>query len=176
MVQIAASSFEGLFIQALKVEGQVVEKLKQVGFDAKRMEPAYGVDVWRKALQVASLEYYPKLSPSAAEFQLGSRMVEGYFGTIVGKMIQAAIPYLSADTLCLRLPRFFASGIVGEVKKPEVVKVADKHYTVKLFGDQGVPWFTAGAIDSVLRQTKVKPTCTVADVKADNFTIDITWL
>ncbi len=175
MVQIAASTFEGLFIQALKVEGPFVDKLRAVGFDPLRMETVYSVEVWRKTLQLASLEFHPKLSPSAAEFQLGVRMVEGYFGTLVGKVIHAAMPFLSADTLCMRLPRFFSSGIVGALKPPEVKKLGDRHYAVTLFGDQGVPWFTAGAVDAVLRQVKVKPTVQVAEVKAEHFTIDITW-
>jgi uncharacterized protein (TIGR02265 family) len=139
------------------------------------MEPTYSVEVWRQALQVASREYYPQLSPTDAEFQLGVRMVDGYFNTLVGKVLHAAMPFLSADTLCLRLPRMFSSGVVGPQKMPVVTKLGERHYAVQLFGDQGVPWFTAGSVDAALRQTKVTPTVRVAEVKADNFTIDITW-
>jgi uncharacterized protein (TIGR02265 family) len=159
----------------LKVEGPIVGRLKEIGFDPKRMEPTYTVEVWRKALQVASLEYYPQMSPAAAEFALGSRMVEGYLETLVGKVIQAAMPFLSADSLCMRLPRFFSSGIVGAVKQPEVKKVGEKLYKVTMFGEQGVPWFTAGAVDATLKLTKVKPNVQVDEVKADAFTINITW-
>lgn len=175
MVLIAASAFEGMFVRALKVDGVVAGKLRDIGFDPVRMEPAYTVDVWRKALQVASREYYPTLSPAAAEFELGARMVNGYLETLVGKVIHAAMPFLSADTLCVRLPRFFSSGIVGAVRTPEVTKVGDKHYTVTLWGDGGVPWFTAGAVDATLKLTRVKPSVKVWDVKPDNFTVDITW-
>jgi len=175
MVRIASSTFEGMFIRALKVEGTVAAKMKEAGFDAVRMEPSYTVDVWRKCLQIAAAHYYPAQSPSAAEFSLGSKMVEGYLETIVGKMIKAAMPFLSADSLCMRLPRFFSSGIVGAVKQPEVSKLGERHYKVTLFGDQGVPWFTAGAIDTTLRLTKVKPTVTAVDVKAESFSCDITW-
>lgn len=175
MVRIAAGTFEGLFIRALKVDESMAGRLKELGFDLKRMEPSYSVEVWRKALQLAGREYYAQLSPSAAEFELGKRMVTGYFETLVGKVMQAAMPFLSADTLCLRLPRFFASGIVGDVKMPIVKKLGDKHYAVTLFGDQGVPWFTAGAMDTTLRLTKVTPTVQVSEVKADSFTVEVTW-
>jgi uncharacterized protein (TIGR02265 family) len=175
MVRIASSTFEGMFLRALKVEGSVMGKLKEIGFDAARMEPSYTVEVWRKALQVASREYYPALSPAAAEFELGSRMVNGYLETLVGKVIHAAMPFLSADTLCARLPRFFTSGIVGDVKTPVVEKLGDKHYQVTLWGDGGVPWFTAGAVDATLKLTRVKPSVKVWDVKPDSFTVDITW-
>lgn len=175
MVRIAGSTFEGLFVQSLKVDGAVAAKLREIGFDPARMETSYTVDVWRKALTVASLEYYPAMSPQQAEFELGSRMVKGYLDTIVGKVIQAALPFLSADSLCTRLPRFFSSGIEGQVKKPEVAKVGDRHYTCTLYGEQGVPWFTAGAVDATLRLTKVKPKVTVASVKPEAFTVDITW-
>jgi uncharacterized protein (TIGR02265 family) len=176
MLQIAASAFEGLFIQALQVQGPIVDKLRATGFDPARMETTYTVDVWRKALQVASLEYYPTLSPQDAEFQLGVRMVDGYFQTIIGKLIQAGMPFFSPDSLCKKLPRFFSSGVVGPQKMPVVTKVAEKHYTIQLYGDQGVPWFTAGSVDASLRKTKVVPTVRVAEVKADNFTLDITWV
>lgn len=175
MVQIAAGTFEGMFIRALKVDEVVAGKLREAGFDIKRMEPSYAVEVWRKTLQIAAREYYGNLSPSAAEFELGKRMVSGYFETLVGKVMQAAMPFLSADTLCLRLPRFFSSGIVGDVKMPEVKKVGDKRYAVTLFGEQGVPWFTAGAIDTTLRLTKVKPTVQVSEVKPESFTVEVTW-
>ncbi len=175
MVQIAASTFEGMFIRALKVNGPIVGRLKAVGFNPERMEPAYAVEVWRQSLNVAAMEYYPTLSPADAEFQLGARMVRGYLGTIVGKVIEAALPFLSADALCMRLPRFFSSGIVGDVRPPEVTKVGPGHYQVTLFGDQGVPWFTAGAVDAVLRINKISPKVRVLEVKPTSFTVDIAW-
>lgn len=174
-VRIPSATFEGMFIRALKVSGPVVEKLKAVGFDPTRMEPTYEVKVWRVALDVAAREYYPGKSATEAEFELGRRMVEGYLDTIVGKVIQAGMPYLSPDTLCLRLPRFFSSGIDGTVKPPESKKLGERHYQATLYGEQGVPWFTAGAIDTALRQLKVQPAVTVASVKPDHFVIDITW-
>lgn len=176
MLQIAASAFEGLFIQALEVQGPIVERLRASGFDPVRMETTYTVDVWRKALQIASLEYYPTLSPSDAEFQLGVRMVDGYFKTIIGKLIQAGMPFFSPDSLCKKLPRFLASGVEGPQRMPEVTRLGEKHYSIQLWGDQGVPWFTAGSVDASLRKTKVVPSVRVAEVKADNFTIDITWV
>ncbi len=175
MVRIASSSFEGMFIRALKVDEVVAGKLREIGFDVKRMEPSYSVEVWRNALQVAGREYYPNLTPAAAEFELGTRMVNGYFETLIGKVLNAAMPFLSADTLCLRLPRFFSSGIEGPVKVPVVKKVGERHYTVTLFGEQGVPWFTAGAVDATLRLVKVKPVVQVAEMKADSFTVEMTW-
>ena len=93
----------------------------------------------------------------------------------LGRVIQAALPFLSADALCARLPRFFSSGIVGTVKAPVSTKVAERHFSVTLYGDQGVPWFTAGAVDAVLRSKGVAPTVTVASVKPTEFTVDITW-
>jgi uncharacterized protein (TIGR02265 family) len=176
MVKIAASTFEGLFIQALKVQGPTVDKLRAVGFDIKRMESSYSVDVWRKSLEVARLEYFPQLSQTDGDFQLGATMVDGFLKTIIGTLIRAAIPFLSADAFCVRLPRFFSSGIEGDFRKPALVKLGDKRYAVTLFGEQGVPWFTAGAIDAALRLTKVTPNIVVSEVKAESFTVNITWI
>lgn len=176
MPQIAGNTVEGLFIHALKVSGPIVAKLKQIGFDAERLEPAYEIDVWRKALRIAGDEYYPGLTPQDAEFQLGVRLVDGYFTTIVGKMIQAAMPFLKAETLCLRLPRYFNTGVVGETQPPIITKLGDRHFQTTLFGATGVPYLAAGSVDAVLRKTKVKPLVKVDSINAGSFTLDITWV
>lgn len=176
MTQIAAGSFEGLFLRALKVSGPIVDRLKAAGFNPEKMETAYSVEVWRRSLQIAGAEYYPSLQPAQAEFELGKRMVDGYFETLVGKVLEATMPFLSTETLCKRLPRMFSSGVIGEVKMPIATRVADRHYTIQLWGDQGVPWFTAGAVDTVLRRTKATPTVTVTDVKKDSFIVDVKWV
>ena len=63
----------------------------------------------------------------------------------------------------------------GDLKPAETKKLGERHYQATLFGDQGVPWFTAGSVDSALRLTRVTPSVKVAEVKADHFVIDITW-
>lgn len=174
-VRITASTFEGMFQRGLEVDDAMAAKLRAIGFDIKRMEPSYPVSVWAEALRLAAREYFPQHSPADAEFELGKRMVDGYFATLVGKVLGAAMPFLSPDTLCTRLPRFFSTGVEGETKPAQIRKLGERHYEATLYGDQGVPWFTAGSVDSALRLTRVKPTVKVAEVKPDHFVIDITW-
>ena len=176
MAEIAGNTFEGLFIHALKVKGPVVAELKKVGFDATRLEASYSIDTWREALRIAAREYYPTLSPAEAEYQLGVRLVDGYLTTLVGRVIQAALPFLKPDTLCMRLPRYFNTGVIGgENAPPTVTKVGERHYQTTLFGKDGVPWLTAGSVDAVLRLARVTPTVKVDKVEAGSFTLDITW-
>jgi uncharacterized protein (TIGR02265 family) len=174
MVQIAGSTFEGLFLKTLKVQGPIVQQLRRLGFDPEKMEAAYSVEVWRKSLQLAAKEYYPTLSSTDAEFQLGSRMVGGFLETIAGKVIAAALPFLSADGLCKRLPRFFSSGTIG-MPPPTLTHLGERHYQVTMYGDQGVPWFTAGAVDAVMRINQVTPNIKVETVTSTSFTVGIRW-
>jgi len=175
MARIAVNTFEALFLKALQVEGPVVAELKAVGFDVARLEPSYDVTVWRAALDVAGRHAYPDLSRDQADYQLGARLVDGYFDTLVGKVMLAAFPLLSAEALCKRLPRYFASGIDNVEKLPELEALGPGHFRVTLFGDGGVPWFTCGAIDAVLARKQVQPRSTVADVQPRQFTIDIAY-
>lgn len=175
MARIAVNTFEALFLKALKVEGPVADELKAIGFDVARLEPSYDVSVWRSALDVAGKHFFPDLTRDQADYKLGGRLVDGYFDTLVGTVMLAAFPLLSPDALCKRLPRYFASGIDNVEKLPELEAKGPGHYRVTLFGDGGVPWFTCGAIDGVLARKQVQPRSTVADVKARQFTIDITY-
>jgi uncharacterized protein (TIGR02265 family) len=173
-MEIAGSIFEGLFIRALKVRGPICQRLAAVGFDCQKMEPTYPVDVWRKSVQVAATEYYPTLPLNEAQFQLGSRMLQGYLETLVGKVIAAAMPFLSADTLCKRLPRLIAGGNKG-MTPPTVTYLEPGHYQLTLFGEQSIPWFTAGTIDASLRANRVTPQVVVKSSTLEQTMIDIRW-
>ncbi len=174
--RVAGSAFEGLVIRSLDVDEVVGGKLRAVAFDIQRMETSYSVEVWRRAIHVAAAEFYRALSTSAAEFSLGSRMVNGYFQTLIGKVLQAGMPFLSADTLCMRLPRLLSTGVLDQVKVPAVSKHADKTYVLTMYGAGGVPHFTAAAIDATLRLVKVTSTGQVDNVNADSFSVGITWV
>lgn len=115
MTQVVAlqSLFEGLFVRALQPNAVFKEKLRGKGFDLARMQPRYPIQVWIDCVDVAIAEVYPQLSRPEAWSAIGDRFVEGYFQTLVGRMIATTLPFLSAKTFVGRSPRFISTGLDG---------------------------------------------------------------
>lgn len=107
------SMFEGLFVRALKVEGPLKAKLKEKGFDLDAPKPRYPVAVWEDCLDVTIAELYPGVGRSEGWERIGRRFISGYFETLVGKFISAALPFLSAKAFIDRGPRFITTGLEG---------------------------------------------------------------
>jgi len=115
MAEVVAlhSMFEGLFKRALDASGPLKEALLQQGFNLDRPRPRYPVSVWRNCVDAAAVHLYPGMPRDVAWTALGRRFIEGYFATLVGKMISASLPFLSAKTFINRVPRFISTGLEG---------------------------------------------------------------
>lgn len=109
------SMFEGLFVRALKVDGAFKDKLRAKGYDVDRPRTRYPMAVWLDCVDVAALEVFPGLARPQAWVQLGRRFIDGYFETLVGRMIGVTLPFLSPKTFVGRVPRFVTTGLEGEV-------------------------------------------------------------
>lgn len=107
------SMFEGLFVRALHVDGPLKERLRASGFDIDRPLPRYPVAVWEACVDAAAEALYPAVARGEAWQRLGRRFIEGYFETLVGKLIAAALPFLSAKGFVNRAPRFITTGLEG---------------------------------------------------------------
>lgn len=109
------SLFEGLFIKALEPKGAFREALRQKGFDVDHRLPRYPATVWVNCVDVAAGELYPKRSREAAWEVLGEHFIEGYFQTLIGRMIGSTLPFLSPRTFLMRAPRFISTGLENAV-------------------------------------------------------------
>lgn len=107
------SMFEGLFVRALHVEGPLKETLRQKGFDLDKPQPRYPVTVWEDCVDAAVAELFPGVSRGEGWQRIGRRFIEGYFETMVGKVIAVALPFLSAKGFINRSPRFISTGVEG---------------------------------------------------------------
>jgi uncharacterized protein (TIGR02265 family) len=112
-VKALQSLFEGLFVRALQPSGSFKDRLREKGFDLSRMQPKYPIQVWLDCVDVANSEVHPELSRPDAWVAIGDRFVEGYFQTLVGRMIATTLPFLSAKTFVGRSPRFISTGLEG---------------------------------------------------------------
>jgi uncharacterized protein (TIGR02265 family) len=107
------SMFEGLFVQALQPQGAFKQRLREKGFDLDRQKTSYPIAVWDDCLDVASAELYPGQPRATAWRHIGRRFVDGYFQTLIGRMIAAMLPLLSAKRFMGRMPGFITTGLQG---------------------------------------------------------------
>jgi uncharacterized protein (TIGR02265 family) len=115
MAEVVAlhSMFEGLFTRALRVKGPLKEALRAKGFDHDRPHTRYPIKVWVDCVDAACLDLYPTVPRASAWTTLGRRFIEGYFETLIGKMISASLPFLSTKAFVARVPRFITTGLEG---------------------------------------------------------------
>lgn len=107
------SMFEGLYVRALQPEGEFKARLRDKGFDLDRQRLSYPISVWHDCLDVTSSVLYPG-EPRAVAWQgIGVRFVEGYFNTLVGRMISAMLPFMDAKRFMGRVPGFITTGLQG---------------------------------------------------------------
>ena len=57
--QIQQSSFEGLFVKVLKVDGDFAEDLRKAGFDVARQQPSYPSPVFKACMEIGCRHVYP---------------------------------------------------------------------------------------------------------------------
>lgn len=105
------SMFEGLFDRVLKPAGEFREALKVAGYDMANPKPEYPIEVWRECLYVAAKFKYPQLTRDDAWRAIGRTFLQGYFETIIGRLIAAAFPHFSPRTFVSRAPRLMRSGV-----------------------------------------------------------------
>lgn len=107
------SVFEGLFSRALKPERDFLAELRAAGYDPARPERRYPTRVWKACVEVACRRVHPELPEGEAMNLLGRRFIDGFFETIIGKVVLVALPFLSADSLVRRIPKFRSMTATG---------------------------------------------------------------
>ena len=73
----------------------------------------YPIAVWIDCLDVTSAELYAGQTRAAAWQQIGYRFIEGYFETLVGRMIAVMLPFMNARRFMGRVPGFIRTGLKG---------------------------------------------------------------
>lgn len=147
------SMFDGMFSVALKPEGAFRDELNAAGFDLDKPLPEYPYEVWRQCLMVAARHVFPEQTQDRAFWLLGERFIEGYLATLVGKLIAAALPFLSAKALVQRSPRFCSTGVGGATfdlewlgEREAVLKMPELPYPNQ--------FFTAGVVSKCMKLIK----------------------
>lgn len=144
------SVFEGLFVRVFNPDAKFAEDLKAIGFDLKHPQLRYPAKVWHDALQVAHRHVYPAMKKEEAHRELGRRFIEGFFSTITGKVIAVALPFLGADALIKRIPKF--SSMASRGTEVAVRKEGDQ-WVLTYKGPFPDPDFVAGVLEGNVNRT-----------------------
>lgn len=107
------SIFEGLFTRVLKPEGAFAQELAAVGYDPRHPQNRYPTTVWAASLRVAARHVFQGEPEEVAMRKLGVMFIEGFYATIIGKMMGAMLPFVTAEGFIKRLPKLAASGASG---------------------------------------------------------------
>src|SRR3954470_18650653 len=102
---VEAALFEGMFVRAMRPDPSFTAELKDLGFDLKRIQSRYPVEVWRKSLEVARRRLFGERPEERGYRALGNLFVEGYFETIIGKIISVPLSLVPAERVIQRMPR-----------------------------------------------------------------------
>ena len=104
-----ASAFEALFQRALGGDATLAAKLREQGVDVARLEVRYPTAVWCACVAVARQHRFPRLSAAKGERALGRLVAEGFFDTLIGRVLGVGLPLLGPARVLHRLPRSFAA-------------------------------------------------------------------
>lgn len=105
------SMFEGLYDRVLKPDGEFRDAIKAAGYDSANPKNEYPIAVWQGCLEATARYKHPGLDRDAALRAIGRSFLNGYFETIVGRLIAAAFPYFSPRSFVTRVPRLLRAGI-----------------------------------------------------------------
>jgi len=89
---VFSTALEGLFERGIgpRLDAAAKERLLDIGIDVSRpFLPAYTLEQWVQAIQIAAESVFPQLSREEAEFQLGREFVAGVKRTVMGRALWA---------------------------------------------------------------------------------------
>jgi uncharacterized protein (TIGR02265 family) len=168
-----AAVFEALFTRGFKPDARLVEALRAAGYDVQRPEPRYPTAVWHACIEAARRHLFPSLSVAEGTRRLGAIFADGYFNTLIGKVIGAALPLLGPERAIQRLPRYWSA--TQPDLGVEVVKAGERHYAVTLREKGILADFCAGLLEGSVRHTRAEVAITVREVDGTHCVLDVRW-
>ncbi len=131
MALVEGSLFEALFVKALKPTGAFADELLVLGVDVKSIAARYESEQWVKAQLLAAKYAFGHLPEAKAHRMVGRALLEGFLKTLVGRLIEVAIPFMNPQQFLLRAPRFMRMGSPSEVVTATVVDDTHVQLTVR---------------------------------------------
>lgn len=160
------ANFEGLFTRALDPDPGFADELRSAGFDLSHPEPRYPTRIWHACLEIARRRTFPALSRDEGFRRLGHLYIEGFFETILGKVIAVAMPILGVQRTIPRIPRMWKSA--QPTMQIDLQKSGEKEWTLSLREPGMLPDFCAGLIEAAATPTREKVAVEVKERSDDH--------
>jgi uncharacterized protein (TIGR02265 family) len=173
-VRVPASVFEGLFVRGLKAEGRLVSELAALGYDIKKPEMDYPIQLWQRVTTLARQELYPELSEEHAYRLLGRQLVTGFAETLIGRVAAVALPMIGPLRALERVPRYLA--MMGRTDiAVTLTPVGERGRRIHLTDRYNRPDLMAGGLERMLELTSVQPRITVEERSPDGYRLLVRW-
>jgi uncharacterized protein (TIGR02265 family) len=168
---------------------QISEQLRGIGINFDKLQPAYPVGAWFKAIDIAA-DALAKSQPLEARFRyVGRAFILGYVETPLGIAVAAACKIIGVKRTMLRMGRNFSTAnnymeVEGRDVGPKEVQlrcsVKDGAYSEALNDEKGavaLSGYRQGVLEGVLAVLKVPGKVEVmsSNAAAHDFTFRITW-
>lgn len=171
---ISQSAFEGLFRRVLEPQGAFLEELKQVGYDPEHERASYSLQVWDAALKTAARHVHPAVPRDEALRRLGEAFLAGFFETLTGKLVSAALPLMGGDALLKQLPRGWAVAAPGTVV--EARQEAPGRWELVVRHPSPQPEFDLGLLTSLMKRVRAQDaSIRLVGRRPDGYTVQLRW-
>jgi uncharacterized protein (TIGR02265 family) len=169
--------FEALFDRRLKPTGEFAAELRAAGYDAAQALPKYPTEVWTRCLELARRHRWPQASQAEAYRQLGREFSQGFLETLVGRLVNAAIPFMSPQSFLNRLASYFRMGREDSGLSFDVVERTAASARVEVHNPAAVPGtFVAGIVEIALERMKRQGTVEVLQKSPTDYELLVRWL
>ncbi len=166
--------FEGMFHRALHPTGAFADALRDAGYDLSRPLPRYPTHIWHACLEVARRHAFGSLPEAEGYRRMGHRFIEGWFETIIGKLIAVGLPLLGPERALERTPRSWSAAQPD--LKVELRKVAARHWEATLREHGVLPDFCAGLLEASARVAGAPgASVTVRERGPDHCVLEVRW-
>jgi len=165
------ASFEAMFTRTLKPEGTFLEELRAVGFDPRSYRGRMPTRIWHACLDVARRHTFPTHSVADGYHRLGLLFMEGYFQTILGRLLTAAMPLVGLERSLMRVPKAWKAN--QPTLEMTVEKQADRQWRVEIKEKGVLPDFCAGLLEGGAKPIGVTVQVNVLERSPDRCLIQI---
>lgn len=172
--RVPSSVLEGLFVRGLKAEGRLARELEALGYDMKKPEMDYSIQLWQRAVALARQEVYPELGDEEAYRLLGRALTSGFAQTLVGRVAAVALPMIGPVRALERVPRFLAMMGRSDIEVT-LSPVGDKGRRIHLTDRYNRPDLMAGGLEQMMELAQVQPRITVEERSPEGYRLLIRW-
>lgn len=169
---VKAMLFEALHA-SMPRGGAAEARLRKLGFDPEQPRATYPVEVWIACVEAAAEELFPTRSRRDGARELGRLWLTGFAGTLVGKVMLAAVGLMGPDRLLSHVPRSFATGRTGV--SAQVMALGPTERLLQIRDPKPLPDFVAGIFEALLQRSGTRATVEVDERRVDGFAIRVRW-